>query len=90
MTYDPGVRSISPSLFGRNFKFGVWMHLRTRECRISFLGHCDLDLLPRFQKNSVWSISPSLFEVGIPILVGICTLGWQSVAFHFWVSVTLT
>ena len=30
------------------------------------------------------------FEVGIPNLVCGCILGWQSVIFHFWVTVTLT
>ena len=38
----------------------------------------------------VWSISPIFFEVGIPNLVCGCILGWQSVAYHFWVTVTLT
>ena len=30
------------------------------------------------------------FEVGIPNLVCICILGWRSVTYHFWVTVTLT
>ena len=38
-------------------------------CRIPFLGHCDLDLWPSFYNNRVWSISPILFDVGIPNLV---------------------
>ena len=29
-------------------------------------------------------------EVGIPNLVCGCILGWRSVAYHFWVTVTLT
>ena len=31
-----------------------------------------------------------LFELGIPILVCECILGWWSVLFHLWVTVTLT
>ena len=35
-------------------------------------------------------ISPIFFEVGIPNLVCGCILGWQSVMYHFRVTVTLT
>ena len=35
-------------------------------------------------------ISPIFFEVGIPNLVCKCILGWRSVAYHFWATVTLT
>ena len=38
----------------------------------------------------VRSISPIFFEVGIPNLVCGCILVWQSVAYHFRVTVTLT
>ena len=38
----------------------------------------------------VRSISPIFFEVGIPNLVCGYILGWRSVAYHFWVTVTLT
>ena len=38
----------------------------------------------------VRSISPIFFEVGISKLVCGCILGWQSVAYHFQVTVTLT
>ena len=38
----------------------------------------------------VLSISPILFEVGIPNLVCGYILGWRSVAYHFWVTLTLT
>ena len=38
----------------------------------------------------VQCISPILFEVGIPNLICGCILGWQSVAYHFQVTVTLT
>ena len=35
-------------------------------------------------------ISPIFFEVGIPNLMCGCILGWRSVGYHFWVTVTLT
>ena len=38
----------------------------------------------------VRSISPIFFEVGIPNLVCGYILGWRSVAYHFWVTLTLT
>ena len=38
----------------------------------------------------VRSISPIFFGVGIPNLVCGYILGWRSVAYHFWVTVTLT
>ena len=38
----------------------------------------------------VRSISPIFFGVGIPNLVCLYILGWRSVAYHFWVTVTLT
>ena len=37
----------------------------------------------------VRSISSIIFEVGIPNLVCGYILGWRSVAYHFWVTVTL-
>ena len=39
---------ISYILLVRNPKFGVWMHLWMVICCVPFLGHCDLDLWPRF------------------------------------------
>ena len=60
------------------------------ECRIPFFGHCDLDIRPSFNNNCVRSISLILFEIGIPILVCECILGWWSVLYHLWVTVTLT
>ena len=39
---------ISYILWGRNSKFGVWIHLGMEECRVPFWGHCDLDLWPSF------------------------------------------
>ena len=38
----------------------------------------------------ILSISPIFFEVGIPNLMCGYILGWQSVAYHFQVTVTLT
>ena len=35
-------------------------------------------------------ISPLFFDVGIPNLMCGCILGWRNVAYHFWVTVTLT
>ena len=66
------------------------MHLGMMECHISFLGHCDLDLRRSFKNFCVQSISLILFEVGIPNLLCGVILGWQSVVFHFRVTVTLT
>ena len=36
------------------------------------------------------SVHYIFFEVGIPNLVCGYILGWRSVAYHFWVTVTLT
>ena len=80
---------ISYILWGRNSKFGVWIYLGMAECRVPFSGHCDLDLWPSFLNNRVRSISLILFEVGISNLVCGCVLGWQSVVFHNWVTVSL-
>ena len=33
---------ISYIICGRNPKFGVCSHLEMAECRVQFLGHCDL------------------------------------------------
>ena len=38
----------------------------------------------------VRSISPIFFDIGIPNLVCGYILGWRSVAYNFWVTVTLT
>ena len=86
-TVRPSVRqSVSPSVppscpvhisyifWYRNSKFGVWIHLGMAECRVPFLGHCDL--WPSFENNRVRRISLILFEVGIPNLVCKCILGW--------------
>ena len=82
---------ISYILWGRNSKFGVWIHLGMAECRVPFSGHCDLDLdlWPSFTNYRVRSTSLILFEVGISNLVFGCILGWRSVAYQNWVTVTL-
>ena len=74
----------------RNSKFCVYMHLGMGEGHIPFSGHCDLDLWHSFNNNCVRSISLISFEIGIPILVCECILGWWSVLYHLWVTVTLT
>ena len=56
----------------------------------TIFGHCDLDLQPSFMNYCVRSISLIFFEVGIPNFVCICILGWESVTYHFRVTVTLT
>ena len=66
------------------------MFLGMRECHISFLGHCDLDLRPSFKNYCVPSSSREFFEEGISNLVCGCILGWQSFTYHFLVTVTLT
>ena len=68
-------------------------------CFIKYSGKCP----PRnFGRHIVIALSvcqtrfvsgaylPIFFEVGIPNLVCGCILGWRSVAYHFWVTVTLT
>ena len=59
-------------------------------CDVPFLGHCDLDPRTSFNNNCIRSISLILFEIGIPIFVCECILGWWSVCYHLWVTVTLT
>ena len=91
---------ISYILWGRNSKFGVWLHLGMAECPVPFSGQCDLDLWLSFYSNKmsvppsvplhVRCISPIFFEVGIPNLVCGCILGWRGVAHHFWFAVILT
>ena len=44
-------------------------HLGIAECRISFPGHCGIDLWPEVLKNCVPIISPIFFKVGVPNLV---------------------
>ena len=72
---------ISYILWGKNSKFGVWMHLGVAECHTPFLGH--LDLWPSFKTYCVRSISLIFFEVGIPNLVCGSISGWQSVMYRF-------
>ena len=60
------------------------------ECRVPFSCHCELDPIRPSVPLRVRCISPIFFEVGIPNLVCGSILGWQSVAYHFRVTVTLT
>ena len=76
--------------WGRNPKFGVWMHLRMGICCLPLWGHCDLDLRPSFKNSLISKISPILFEVGITNLVCDLFLGWRIGAYHFVVTFTLT
>ena len=46
--------------------------------------------VPQSVPLRVRCISPIFFEVGIPNLMCGCILGWQSVTYHFRVTVTLT
>ena len=52
---------------------------------VQFRGHRTLtsDLVFFFNYNRVWSISHTLFKLGIPNLVCSCILGWQSVMNQF-------
>ena len=59
------------------------MHLGMPECHKPFLLHCDLDLWPSFKNNCVQSISPILFDVGIPNLGWWFLLGWRSGSYYF-------
>ena len=60
------------------------------ECLIPFTGHCDLDLLPRFKKNRVRSISLILLKVGNPNLVVGMQLWMAECHIPFLVTLTLT
>ena len=55
---------ISYILWGRDFKFGVWMHLGMAKCRVPFSGHCDLDLWLSFYSNKM-SVRPTSCPVHI-------------------------
>ena len=55
----------------------------------NFGRHIVIALSVRLSRFRVRSISPIFFEVGIPNLVCGCILEWRSVAYHFWVTVTL-
>ena len=96
------VLCISPIFFEVGIlKFGVWMHLGMAECRVPFSGHCDLDLdlwLSFYSNNNVRPSVPLSCPVHISyifwgrnskLMCG-CIFGWRSVAYNFWVTVTLT
>ena len=65
------------------------MYLGVAECSVPFSGHCDVtsDLVFKIIVSGAYLI---LLEVGIPNLVCVCILGWQSVTFIPRVTVTLT
>ena len=50
----------------------------------------SVSLSVRPSRLRVRSISPIFFDIGILNLVCGYILGWRSVAYHFWVTVTLT
>ena len=79
-------------LFSLRYDKHIWCLNVTRDDGVShtILCHNDFDLCPSFKNYCVRSISLILFEVGIPNLVYICILGWESVTCHFRVTVTLT
>ena len=56
----------------------------------NFGRHIVIDTVHPSIPLRVRCISPIFFEVGIPNLVCGCILGWQRVAYHFRVTVTLT
>ena len=62
------------------------MHLGMADCPVPFRVTVILisDLVSRIGITSIF------FEVGISNLVCGCLLGWPSVAYYFWVTVTLT
>ena len=64
------------------------MQLGMAECHLLFSGHCDVDLWPSFNNYCVRSISLILFE--IENWVRGCIMGWRSVVYLLWVTVTLT
>ena len=62
------------------------MQLGLADCPVRFpvIVTLTYDLISRIGITSIF------FEVGIPNLVCGCFLGWPSVAYHFWVTETLT
>ena len=70
----------------------LWEAYSNRTVRPSVSPSVCLSVCPSVcpSRFRVRSISPIFFEVGIPKLVCGCILGWRSVAYHFWVTVTLT
>ena len=77
-------------IWGRNSKFGVWMHLWMVICCLPLWGHCYLDLWPSFKNSHILKMSPILFKVGITNLVCGLFLGWRIGAYYFVVNFTLT
>ena len=70
---------ISHILWDKSPKFGVCMHFGMAECRVSFSGHCDLDLWPTFLEYSrlehisyiIWGRNPK-FSVCMHIGIAKC------------------
>ena len=86
---------ISYILWGRNSKFGVWIHLGMAECRVPFLweAYSNRTVRPSVRPSVPLSCPvhiSSILQVGIPNLVCGYILGWRSVAYLFRVTVTLT
>ena len=81
---------ISYILWGRNSKFGVWMHIEIAKCLVTCSGHCDLDL-------DIWvfriivSGAYLLYYLRLESQIWYVDASWdESVAHHLWVPVTLT
>ena len=81
--YDPTLVELISNFFFMPPK-ELWEAYSNRTVRLSVRPSV------RPSRFRVRSISPILFEVGIPNLVCGYILGWRSVAYHFWVTVTLT
>ena len=64
------------------------MYLEMKECHIPPL--VTVTLTSDLVLTIIVSGALLLFEIGIPILVCECILGWWSVLYHLWVTVTLT
>ena len=76
-----GLRSVT-------YCFGVTVTLTSGLSSRKILSGVDLGRKATKQTNKQISDSPILFEVGVPYLVCECTLGSQSVAYCFGVTVT--
>ena len=77
---------ISYILWGRNFKFSVWMHIEIVKCLVIFSGHydLDLDLVSRIIVSGAYLLYYLKKESQIWYVAT-----WQSVVHHPWVPVTL-
>ena len=67
------------------------MHLGMGECHILYQFWVTVALISDLVSIIILSGAYLiLFDIGIPILVCECILGWWSVLYHLWVTVTLT